>query len=211
MRLNMLDNLRWYKVRSWALALALLAGCTDTAQQSTERPAETSFAARKQNKVLLAGRWNDPPVVLVCSDVSVSEARIKRALKYWQDLGYVFGPTVFMEPHSSCDTTWGTIMFRLPTQEELNNAINQQHLATTKRYSFVNNSTVIVAADIYFQNDSAINRDWIVEHEIGHALGWLHSRHPGHIMNAAWARSGKDSSGVTYNAYTTQTLEKRAK
>ena len=197
-------------MRSLIILGLLLAGCTEpnTADRASAIELEVTPAAKKRVKVLLAGRWENPPVVLVCPDVSLPATRVHEALRYWEEMGYTFGPTIFMDSIGGCGSTWGAITFRLPTQKELTDAINQQHLATTKRYSLNADPTNIIGADIYFQNEAAAEKPLIVEHEIGHALGWLHARSEGHIMNAAWKKSGAVSTGVTYEDYKEQELSR---
>ena len=193
-------------MRNLIILAVLLAGCSEQniAERSSRIELEVIHVTQQRVEVLLAGRWASPPVVLVCPDVSLTQQRMKTALAYWEDLGYTFGPTVFMT--SGCDSTWGAITFRLPTQEELQGAIRQHHIATTKRYSFTHAPTNIISADIYFQDAAASAKPLIVEHEIGHALGWLHAGAEGHIMNAAWKKSGASPSGVSYENYESQKL-----
>ena len=202
----MLTSLKWWKVRSLVVLSALLAGCSEPpiAEPASVIELEVIHVSQQRVEVLLAGRWASPPVVLVCPGVSLTQQRVEKALEYWEDLGYTFGPTVFMS--SDCDSTWGAITFRRPTQEELQGAIRQHHLATTKRYSFTHAPTNIIGADIYFQDNAAPSKPFIVEHEIGHALGWLHASPEGHIMNAAWKKSGANPSGVSHENYKSQKL-----
>ena len=45
------------------------------------------------------------------------------------------------------------------------------------------------------------NKPWVLEHEIGHALGWSHFSNRGHIMNSEYQFLGPGSSGMNYEQY----------
>ena len=40
------------------------------------------------------------------------------------------------------------------------------------------------------------HKDRVLEHEIGHALGWQHYRQRYHIMHPEWRYGGYDSYGI---------------
>ena len=52
----------------------------------------------------------------------------------------------------------------------------------------------ILSARIQFGGPRKKSR--ILEHEIGHALGWSHCNRRGHIMNPEWSRGGWDDFGL---------------
>ena len=63
-----------------------------------------------------------------------------------------------------------------------------------KRTIFVeNNTNQVLWAKIYLRN-MPIER--ILEHEMGHALGFLHIDKPGHIMNEVWVDGGWGDDGL---------------
>ena len=42
----------------------------------------------------------------------------------------------------------------------------------------------------------AASKERVLEHEIGHALGWPHINRPYHIMNSNWHTGGHNSGGL---------------
>ena len=133
--------------------------------------------------------WDRPPSVRVCTDSGVSVTRTLRALKYWERSGYEFG-SVVGDPFSMCMTPKrGEIIITLP---EVGFAGN--HLASTKLYTD-NETGYIVKAKIHILPKYA-RKERVLEHEIGHALGWNHYRQRYHIMYPTWAGGGYDSYGI---------------
>ena len=59
---------------------------------------------------------------------------------------------------------------------------------------FVDNDTnKIEWATIYMRSDI---KETVLEHEIGHALGYLHYNKINHLMNSKWTQGGWDSDGL---------------
>ena len=133
--------------------------------------------------------WNTPPSVRVCTDSGVSVMRTTRAMKYWEMNGYEF-EGVIGDPFSMCMTPKrGEIIITLP---EVGFAGN--HLASTRLYTD-NKTGYIVKAKIHILPKYA-RKERVLEHEIGHALGWSHYRQRYHIMYPTWSGGGYDSYGI---------------
>ncbi|HHZ95137.1 MAG TPA: hypothetical protein EYN67_06175 [Flavobacteriales bacterium] len=56
-----------------------------------------------------------------------------------------------------------------------------------------NNTKIIDWAKIYMRDDL---RDTVLEHELGHALGFLHYNRINHLMNEKWMMGGWDKNGL---------------
>jgi len=54
---------------------------------------------------------------------------------------------------------------------------------------------LVVGARIEIRADS-YDRPLLLEHELGHALGWPHHNVEGHIMHRALGKTGKETSGL---------------
>lgn len=134
--------------------------------------------------------WQMEPGVTVCGNSGVSPVRISRAVKYWEKLGYKFD--YIRTDHSiNCHTPrYGEIIITLPDQD----FSFEEHLAST-RITVSNKTKEIVKAKILIFPKSA-NKERVLEHEIGHALGWPHINQPYHIMNSNWHTGGHNSNGL---------------
>ena len=142
------------------------------------------------------GDWQFPPDILVCHRGPVSMNRVQRAAEYWEGLGYTFGNvTQAPSDHYNCATgkvPYGTIMIDIPGQKFKMG----KHLGTTKTWR-----SHAPYADQIFKAKIEIIPAWgsserILEHEIGHALGWNDIRHTGHIMNGIWSLGGYGAEGL---------------
>ena len=135
-------------------------------------------------------KWIMNPGVTVCGNSGVSSVRISKAIKYWEKLGYKFDYVRFDYAINCHTPRFGEIMIMLPDQE-----FNfDNHLASTK-ITISNKTKEIVKAKIFIYPKSA-TKERVLEHEIGHALGWPHINQPYHIMNANWHHGGHNSSGL---------------
>ena len=134
--------------------------------------------------------WKMSPGITVCGSSGVSSFRISKAVKYWEKLGYKFDYIRFDHAINCHTPRFGEIMITLPDQDfQFDN-----HLAST-RITISNKTKEIVKAKILIFPKSA-EKERVLEHEIGHALGWPHINQPYHIMNSNWHTGGHNSSGL---------------
>jgi len=144
--------------------------------------------------------WIDRPTIKICPGAGITESRVRTALSFWEDIGYTFGPITRVSHREACLPQRGEIVFRLPTQQEITSAIEVGRLGVTKT-SFSTLTRSIVTAEIFFQHIHASSKLKIVEHEIGHALGWRHHNRKGHIMHHTLESTGWSSVGVEKRDY----------
>ena len=135
----------------------------------------------------LSGFWHVPPDVKICSDVRVSMARVETALRFWTRLGYEFGKVYVDESWKlnplGCLAEAGEIVFAVPPQDlSFQDPDGTTFMAITRTYR-VEPTSEIIAAAIYVQYEANYPLERIVEHELGHALGWLHHSSSYHIMH----------------------------
>ena len=169
--------------------------------KSSPDTVDVSSNKARRGKVRLAGKWDDPPNIIVCDGAGVTQYRLETAVRFWEGLGYQFGDLRILGRFDQCPQDWGSIVFRLPTQTELTQSLGRSHLATTKRYALKDAPDNLVLAEIYFVSSEMSKKKFIVEHEIGHALGWLHSNKRRHIMYPQWSESGVLTEGVRWEDY----------
>ncbi len=142
------------------------------------------------------GRWMLTPDILLCDNGPVTVSRVERAVRYWERLGYTFGAIRQALPgNMDCATneaSHGTITIDIPSQ-----SFNfGSHLGSTRAWRYTANNVIFKARIEIIPSWGDSER--ILEHEIGHALGWMDMSSPGHIMHRAWASGGHNSTGVRY-------------
>ena len=139
-----------------------------------------------------AGQWRKPPAVIICELAPIQRYQIGSALQFWEQLGYSFGPLRYkQDPLDKCKdpTPDGHIIIHLISRDT---KIDATSLAQTHFY--VNNSTSEIEwAIIYFRSDV---RAQVLEHELGHALGFLHYNKLDHLMHSKWPLGGWKTTGL---------------
>jgi hypothetical protein len=145
-----------------------------------------------ENRPPQVGAWKLTPTVLVCEHAPVNKKQIKNAVDFWKSLGYRFFRTQYKyDPLNKClsDAPIGYITIHLVAQ-----GIKMDDSALAQTHFYVNNTTnEIEWAIIYMRADI---RETVLEHELGHALGFLHYNMINHLMNQKWAMGGWDKDGL---------------
>ena len=140
--------------------------------------------------------WVLVPEVKVCANSRVTEARVGRAISYWEKLGYEFSEVIYNDSSISCAGApgFGEIIIDIPGQN-----FDNSKLATT---SLTSNRAVgiVIHAEIQIP-DANTTKERVLEHELGHALGWGHTNRSYHIMHENWARGGHDATGIDRRRY----------
>ena len=174
------------KRRSFLIVLCCLFLGGDASSQSNE---EVFYLDRKpeQNQ-----RWFDTPTVYVCKDARVSETRVKQAMDLWRKLGYEFRGPIMRSEIEQCiiyDSSFGKILIGSNTGRvpENNAAITRTWHNTT--------SGEILSAFIEIK-PQWVTTELVLEHELGHALGWDHCNKKYHLMHSIHNFGGWDTSGL---------------
>ena len=145
-----------------------------------------------QNTPPKIGKWLTTPTVIVCEYAPISRAQINSATAFWDQLGYRFYTTQYKyDPLNKClsDNPIGYIVIHLVSS---NIKMDDTSLAQTHFY-VDNDTSEIEWAMIYMRDDI---RKTVLEHEIGHALGFLHYNMINHLMNEKWTMGGWDKKGL---------------
>ena len=146
-----------------------------------------AFGARNKNiQIDSMGRWDFIPSIRVCKVAPVSVHEVATAAKWWQDLGYEFD-LIYSE---DCARTrkFGTITITLDQGQLFMNNL----LGRTTFYA--DSETGSIAWTIIELRSPYTDR--VLEHEIGHALGWMHARVRGHMMHPNHFDGGWNGSGL---------------
>ncbi len=133
--------------------------------------------------------WDVTPTIRICQSSEVDVYRVSHASRYWEKLGYKFDG-VYLDSSPTCmNPRFGEILVALPEGD-----FRSSHMASTKIYTHVKNNT-IVKAKIYITPRNS-KKQRVLEHEIGHALGWSHYNQKFHMMNSNWFLGGYDDRGL---------------
>ena len=141
------------------------------------------------------GDWTKTPMVFVCKEAPVQEDEVKRAISFWRTLGYdLVGPFMDEGEIEACVTnnrtySRGNIIIQLRGQQ-----FNDEMFAMTTTFR-VEKTDELIGAIIELQG-FARDRERILEHELGHALGWKHYNKYGHLMNEDYTMGGWDIYGL---------------
>lgn len=133
--------------------------------------------------------WLEPPKIRICAETRIPPYRVSKALAYWRILGYEFGPVTVDDSLVCRGPFRGEIVFMLPTS-----GFDTSKLASTSLYTHIKEKHIVMAK-INITPRSA-KKERVIEHEIGHALGWNHYNQKFHIMNSNWMYGGYDSKGL---------------
>lgn len=139
-----------------------------------------------------AGIWKRTPTVVVCEDAPITKEQVTAAVSLWKSLGHNFFRTQYKyDPLHKCKQKKpvGYITIRLVTQEL---ALDEDSLAETHFY-IDNTSRAVEHAIIYIKLGIP---ETVLEHELGHALGFLHFNKINHLMNSKWTQGGWDTKGL---------------
>jgi hypothetical protein len=106
-------------------------------------------------------------------------------MKYWEDLGYKFS-AIWDDFECFNVSVPGSITIDTASQEIMPGAGGSTH------YIYDDITMRIHLADI----EVLLKKDRVLEHELGHALGWSHTKSKGHIMNSQLNLGGWNSDGL---------------
>ena len=165
--------------------VGLLASDHAVMQVNTVAYEQTFVVGKPQQRA----KWKGEPTIRVCASTSVSVARTSQAARYWESAGYRFG-AITRDPFSTCMfAKRGEILITLPES-----GFSDAHMASTRLYTDTETGD-IVKAKIHILPKHA-RKERVLEHEIGHALGWMHYPQRYHIMHPTWRYGGYDRSGI---------------
>lgn len=146
-----------------------------------------------ENRPSQVATWSRTPTIIVCEHAPITQRQILSAVNFWKKLGHRFYSTQYKhDPMNKCllDEPTGYILVHMVTADI---RLDETALAQTRFY--VDNLTnTIQYAKIYMRKDI---RETVLEHELGHALGFLHYNKINHLMNEKWAQGGWDKEGLT--------------
>jgi hypothetical protein len=137
------------------------------------------------------------PKIVVCGKSFVSQTRMHNAIRTWEKVGYSFEEIVYLDEDSCIDyNEYGTIIISKPKDD-----FDYNYLAVTKRFTIkILEQDYILYSKIYIPRKE-LRKERVLEHEIGHALGWDHFDSTYHIMHENWGLGGNKMFGLDKNIY----------
>lgn len=207
--------IRLFWLRSRLLLLVLVLPLILSAPHSAAEPQSLWDDADLQNlepeiidvikfrrRPILNSYWETIPSIRICSDSGVSSARASQAMSFWQKLGYPLENLFFDDGSVLCNVggVRGEITVMLVNSDV---PIGNSHLAITRTWHNNINNT-LTRAQIYVFGGLA-NKPRLLEHELGHALGWGHYNRYLHVMNSEYRLTGMDTNGLTWGEYVSDT------
>jgi len=134
-------------------------------------------------------KWVTVPKIRLCQNTEVTLSRLQRAIDYWERLGYEFGE-VYIDRFSYCmNPKDNEIAIVLPEQGVIDDKMAATRIYTSKF------TGEIIKAKIYVLPRTG-QKERVLEHEMGHALGWQHYNRKNHIMHPNWWFGGHSSYGL---------------
>ena len=130
--------------------------------------------------------WGDAPLILNCFGSDMSELSVIRAINFWTIREHHFEGYIHNPPEVLCNSNLPMFGFIVIRKADTND-LNPETLAYTKRLTFGNR---MKSATIYFREGTQ-GMELLAEHELGHALGYAHTEHVGHIMHPFYDSMGE--------------------
>ena len=141
-----------------------------------------------------AAEWRIEPTVIICQGAPVKLARVEQAVDFWRKLGYNIGEVIVSDEHDfSCMREIilvGEILITLVSQD----FHMSEHLAVTRTWIHKDTNQILKAKIEIMSGWGDSER--IMEHELGHAMGWRDYNQTGHLMHSEWAIGGHNIKGL---------------
>ena len=140
------------------------------------------------------GSWHEPPTIIICPSAPVKKDRVERAVDFWENLGYNIGDVIVADTKDiSCIrdiVLYGDVLINIANY----NYSMKEHLATTRTWKNKENNEIFKAKIEIMSGWGQSER--IMEHELGHALGWRDYNQLGHLMHTEWSKGGYKIKGL---------------
>lgn len=135
--------------------------------------------------VPVRGQWQNDPVVVVCNDSPFSIEQVEEVVQRWENRGHTFS-AIIMEWDTCPNQIDGFILVK---SAGANFPADKSGIARTS----IDSET----GEIYSSTIEIFRIELIIlEHEIGHALGYDHVSRRGHLMFPDFEGLGRDDEGL---------------
>ena len=165
------------------LIFSLIVFTTSDADTTEDRHIVQVIDLRRKPRIL--GYWSHRPDIVVCESSPVTLSHVARAARFWERQGFEFGEIISDDGTMCLNSSeiHDRIFIRL-----VGNQYMGSNMALTTTYKR-NDTREIVGARIFLMA-YVRGKERVLEHELGHALGWGHYNQRGHLMNSSWHDGG---------------------
>jgi len=139
--------------------------------------------AWEENKFVLA-EWNEDPIVVVCPDSQITPFRVQQAVDWWGIRGYKFAYIHWDNDNQICSK--GTFIKGIIFIRSEGELLPETYAITTRLAL----TGKMQSATITLPNKNKF-MSRLLEHELGHALGFTHIEEPGHMMHPIHEQGGE--------------------
>jgi len=129
------------------------------------------------------GQWTSEPVLEICKEAPITGTEVLRSVDVWRELGYPIIDVVLEVPGSGCET--GNIGGKIIVELD-------ETVPNPRTYLMVADGEIKWAR---IKLPRTV-KSRVIDHEMGHAVGWNHNDIPGHIMNGSYERGGENYRGL---------------
>ena len=123
--------------------------------------------------------WENEPIIINCSGNDIKEETLKRSVNFWKEKGELVYFYEYNRIESICKDVKPIPGFIIIKTESADDQLEKNVLASTQRESRLG---LIQSAIITFKPGTH-NIILLLEHELGHAFGYSHTKIRGHIMH----------------------------
>jgi hypothetical protein len=180
-----------------SLALLLCcAGCvSDTSLQNvwSESSKFNNVGIFSQGGPQRKFSWKEAPHVRICEFAPTDKEKVVNATAWWEERGYTFNGVSERGLWGGCkkESIAGTITISLSGQGF---NFSRDHMGETRIYHTPEGDILQARIEIAYASKDSPR---VLEHELGHALGWGHYDVTGHIMNSSYSRGGYDDKYIS--------------
>ena len=155
-----------------AILLGILIGCTGG----------LGYYFHIEKQKFKVGYWVNPPAVVDCTHGALELIRLNESVDFWRKKGFEFSFIEEDPPTEVCnsDHIYGFIIIK-------NDTLEWPTIGKTESAKDANRQIKSVLIRL---NVGSANSPKLLEHELGHALGYQHKNKLGHIMHEFYDYSG---------------------
>lgn len=141
------------------------------------------FVKPKPIEVSRLGEWKETPIIINCPNSLFSKEDVQVVVELWEDRGHSFLDIV--ETDCIEENVYGIIMIKSSPEKARPKELGFAHVSYSEEGEVLG-----VTIEVFVPNLL------VLEHEMGHALGYRHVDQRGHIMYPDFEGAGLNDEGL---------------